>query len=111
MPSRGGPLLRGPGDMPRFAWAPRLGPGDIDLPIPGDIGRPWGGPRIAGLIERLFGPGPIAGLIERPLGPMAGLIGRPLGPIAGLIGRPPLEAGAGRGFDGLAARHVRGTAP
>ena len=67
-----------------------LGPGDIDLLIPGDMGRPGGGgPRMAGDIGR-------------PLGPS--------GPIAGLIGRGPWP-GVGRGFEGLAARQVRGTTP
>lgn len=99
LPAGGGPLPRGAGDIDRIC-GPRAGdigrppiPGDIGRPIPGDIGRPCGGgPRIAGDIGR-------------PLGR-----GGPGGPIAGLIGRGPWP-GAGRGFEGLAARQVRGTTP
>ena len=83
----GGAIFLGPGDIDRIC-GPRAGeaerlfmPGDIGRPIPGDIGRPCGG------------------------GPrMAGDIGRPL-----LPGGP--WPGAGRGFEGLAARQVRGTTP
>lgn len=66
---------------------------------------------IAGLFLPLDG-GAIRGLLAGDIGrPMAGLF-RPWGGgpfrMAGLIGR---FAGCGRGFDGLAARQVRGTTP